>query len=62
MGRLVTGGVPTHWTVAALVAAGIVVAFMWITLRAINTGQQDRCTTANACVDAINTPYVMRRL
>lgn len=61
MGRLVTGGVPTHWAVAAFVAASLVVAFMWITLRAINTGQQDRCTTTGACVDAIDSPYALRR-
>lgn len=53
-----TGGVSTHWAVAAFIAACLVVAFMWVTLRAINTGQQDRCTTAGACVDAIDSPYV----
>lgn len=56
-----TRGVPIHWAFAGFIAAGIVVAFMWITLRAINTSQRDRCTTIGACVNSIDTPYVMRR-
>lgn len=56
-----TRSVPVPLLAFALFAIGCVLVAALIAARQINTGSTARCNAQRACVDAIDTPYVMRR-
>ncbi len=52
---------PVPVAAVALVLLGIVIAVTLLVVRQINSGSNLRCTTQGACVDLLDTPYVLRR-